>query len=193
MHALTRLLLAGLCAAATASAVQAQSRLGHVPNKTTSPSAQTAQAAPRPGGLMPVFPAGISSGSGAAVSTDPIAASTSPVPPASTTTPPGATIIGGGGGGGSSVLPDGAAVPATNVLGAGGVTVRGPGPSVAGAAGGFRAAEIADAFLVADANRDGELTRAEAAGLRIVTMSFEEMDRNFDGVVSRFEYQDAVR
>lgn len=192
MHALSRLLLAGLCAAAAASAVQAQGRLGHVPNRPAPPSAQTNQAAPRPGGLTPVFPAGVSSGSGAAVSSDPIAATTAPVPPSSAPTTPRPPTTGGFGGGGT-LVPDTTAVPATNVLGAAGLVVRGPGPSVAGGAGGFRGAEIADSFLMADGDRDGELTRAEAAGLRIVTMSFEEMDRNFDGVISRFEYQDAVR
>jgi len=34
---------------------------------------------------------------------------------------------------------------------------------------------------------------AEARRLSIATMSFEEMDRNFDGVISRFEYQDSLR
>ena len=48
-------------------------------------------------------------------------------------------------------------------------------------------------FDKADANHDGDLTRAEAHRLSIGTMSFEEMDRNFDGLVSRFEYEDSLR
>ena len=62
-----------------------------------------------------------------------------------------------------------------------------------GGAGGFSATDTARSFFFADANKDGELTRAEAARLSISTMSFEEMDRNFDGVITRFEYSDSVR
>ena len=44
-----------------------------------------------------------------------------------------------------------------------------------------------------DATDPGELTRAEYARLSIATMQFEEADRNFDGVISRFEYDDTLR
>jgi hypothetical protein len=70
--------------------------------------------------------------------------------------------------------------------------VRGPSQGADGA-GGFAAADAARSFFFADANHDGELSRAEAARLSIATMSFEQMDRNFDGVISRFEYQDSLR
>lgn len=191
MHALTRLFVAGLCAAAAASAVQAQ-RLAAAPNRPApSASSQAAQAAPAPGGLRPVFPAGLNSGSGAAVSRDPIASSTSPIPANTPATPqPGSTIVGGGGGG--TLTPEIGPVPSTNVMGAG-ATVRGPGQRLEGGAGGFSATDIARSFFFADGNKDGDLTRAEAARLSISTMAFEEMDRNFDGVVSRFEYDDSVR
>ncbi|NNU44707.1 hypothetical protein [Ramlibacter montanisoli] len=53
--------------------------------------------------------------------------------------------------------------------------------------------DIARSFFFADANHDGDLTRAEARRLSIGTMSFEEMDRNFDGLISRFEYEDSLR
>ena len=46
---------------------------------------------------------------------------------------------------------------------------------------------------MAEGNKDGELTRAEASRLSISTMTFEEMDRNFDGIITRFEYSDSVR
>jgi len=59
--------------------------------------------------------------------------------------------------------------------------------------GPYTALQIAQSFLGADANRDGELTRAEAQRLRIMPYSFEEMDRNHDGILSRFEYEDGVR
>ena len=197
MHAFVRLFAAGVCAAAAASAVHAQVRhLSPGPaNTVPSTSTRAAQAAPKPGGLMPVFPAGISSGSGASVSTDPVAASTSPIPPSGVLTTP----IGIAGAVPPAELPSvdaftGAVtnVPATNVLGAG-ATVPGPSQRVAAGAGGFAATDVARSFFFADANHDGELTRAEARRLSIGTMSFEEMDRNFDGVVSRFEYEDSVR
>ena len=53
--------------------------------------------------------------------------------------------------------------------------------------------DLARSFIEADTNRDGDVTRAEARRLAIMPMSFEEMDRNFDGVISRFEYDDATR
>jgi EF hand domain-containing protein len=59
--------------------------------------------------------------------------------------------------------------------------------------GPYTALQIAQSFLGADANRDGELTRAEAQRLSIMPSSFEEMDRNHDGILSRFEYEDGVR
>ncbi len=220
MHALTRLLAAGLCAAAAASAVQAQTgSLSRAPNtRTPSSNSLAAQAAPRPGGLQPVFPAGISSGSGAAVSNDPIARTTSPIAPnggnpgtntgnnnTGGTRPGGTGNTGGtddasnnagngtgtaGNNGGDGITPP--VAPVTTVLGAGSATVRGPAQDLAGA-GGFSAHDQARSFFFADANKDGELTRAEAARLSISTLPFEEMDRNFDGVVTRFEYQDTLR
>lgn len=222
MHALTRLLAAGLCAAAAASAVQAQTRSFSQGPNTRAPStnSQAAQAAPRPGGLQPLFPAGISSGSGAAVSNDPIARTTSPIAPnggnpgtntgnnnTGGTRPGGTGTTGGtndgsnnagngngtdtvGNSGGDGISPP--VAPVTTVLGAGGATVRGPAQDLAGA-GGFSAHDQARSFFFADANKDGELSRAEAARLSISTLPFEEMDRNFDGVVTRFEYQDTLR
>jgi hypothetical protein len=198
MHAVSRYLAAGLFAVASASAVHAQTRsVQAVPNPQPSAAQRAAQSAPAPAGLRPVFPAGITSGSGAAVSRDPIAASTSPIAPfgsadttgAATGTPQtGTTIV--------PELPTFGSVN-TTVLGAGAVgagnTVRGPGQRVTGGAGGFSAVDQARSFFFADANHDGELTRAEAGRLSIATMAFEEMDRNFDGIISRFEYEDSLR
>jgi hypothetical protein len=84
-----------------------------------------------------------------------------------------------------------AAAAATTVMGAG-ATARGPGQATGGA-GGFSATDIARSFYFADANHDGELTRSEAGRLSIRSLSFEEMDRNYDGIISRFEYDDSVR
>lgn len=190
MHALTRLLAISLCAAA-ASAAQAQVRAGTTTSSTgPSAAARAAMALPQPSGLTAPFPAGISSGSGARVSTDPVAASTAP--PVVSSVVPGSGFGSGFGPGGVLVNPELFPVaPATNVLGAG-ATVPGPSQYPAGA-GGFSATDQARSFHFADANGDGELTRAEAARLAIVTMPFEQMDRNFDQVITRFEYQDALR
>jgi hypothetical protein len=220
MPAFTRLAAAMLCALAAASAVHAQTRgrVQAVPNVIPSAASRIAQTAPRPTGLMPTFPAGISSGSGAAVSTNPIAQSTTTIPPTGSSVAstalipselppvdspnttangllvpgtsivsPGTTIVT------PAITTPGTAAFATNVMGAGaGATVRGPGQTVGGAAG-WSATDQARFFYFADGNHDGELTRAEFSRLGNATMTFEEMDRNYDGVISRFEYQDSQR
>jgi hypothetical protein len=53
--------------------------------------------------------------------------------------------------------------------------------------------QIAQSFVGADTNRDGELTPAEAQRLTIAPFPFEEMDRNHDGILTRSEYEDALR
>ena len=195
MHPFLRLFAVGLCVAAAASAVQAQTRRGvaGVPNPQPSASARTALAAPNPAGLRPMFPAGITSGSGARVSTDPIAADAAPVPATSAST--GAAVSPTTGGAirpGVPPLDITAAAAATQVLGAG-PTVPGPSQSLNSGAGGYNATDLARSFFFADSNHDGDLTRAEAGRLAIAPLSFEQMDRNFDGVISRFEYEDATR
>jgi hypothetical protein len=194
MFPLARLLATGLCLAAATSAVHAQRQIAPGPGSGVRPgitAPRPTPATPNPAGLRPQFPAGISSGSGAAVSSDPIAASNSPIPAGSTIVPtPGVTVGGGGVGVPAELFPAGN-VPSTAVLGAG--PVAGPAQYGAGGAGGFSAVDSARSFFFADANHDGELTRAEARRLSIATMSFEEMDRNFDSVISRFEYDDSLR
>lgn len=210
MHVLARLIAAGLCAAAAATAAQAQVRQIAPSAKPATPSASTraANATPNPSGLRPIFPAGVNSGSGAAVSTDPVANTTAPVPATSTAsttrTTAGGTVVTGTTvpaelppANGSTTTTTTATTTAegavaTNVLGAG-PTVPGPAQYLGSGAGGVAAADIARSFYQADANHDGELTRAEFRRLGIATLSFEEMDRNFDGVISRFEYEDSFR
>jgi len=192
MSKLSRLAAVAVCAAAAASVVHAQ-RVQSVPSSPPSATQRTTQAAPNPAGLTPVFPAGISSGSGAAVSRDPLARSNSPLPPGDNAVPQQPPLAGSGGG----VIGPGVGVGVggtvnTAVMGAGS-TVRGPGQLVEGGAGGFSATDVARSFFFADADKDGDLTRAEAARLSIQSLSFEEMDRNFDGIISRFEYNDSVR
>jgi hypothetical protein len=227
MPSTVRLLAAGLCVAAAASAVHAQARRVQAVPNTGAPSAaaRSSQAAPNPAGLRPPFPAGLSSGSGAAQSSDPIASRNSP----GTTGTNGPTGTGSGTGSGtgtvggttgtggtgtdanapgtpvnpSPIIVDangnplpvvnagGAVLGGTAVMGAG-ATVRGPGQTTGGA-GGFSATDVARSFYFADANHDGELTRSEANRLSLRSMTFEEMDRNFDGIISRFEYDDSMR
>jgi hypothetical protein len=57
----------------------------------------------------------------------------------------------------------------------------------------WTAAQIRQAFDFADSDGNGELTRAEAQHLTIMPHSFEEMDENKDGVVSRSEYEGMFR
>ncbi len=89
---------------------------------------------------------------------------------------------------GSPAIDAGVATP--GAMGGAGAVQR---PAAVLGAAGYTAQQIAGSFIGADLNRDGELTRAEAQRLTIAPYSFEEMDRNHDGVLTRFEYEDAVR
>jgi hypothetical protein len=51
--------------------------------------------------------------------------------------------------------------------------------------------QIRQAFDAADADSNGALTRAESQQLSILPRSFEDMDENKDGIVSRSEYENA--
>ena len=80
----------------------------------------------------------------------------------------------------------------TNVMGASGGAAAfnrqqpdHPGP--------YTALDVARSFLGADTAHQGELTRAEATRLTIMPISFEEMDANHDGLLTRGEYEDALR
>ena len=187
MPNLSRLAVAAVCAMAAATTVYAQ-KVQSVPSPAgPSAAARSAQAATNPAGLRSTFPAGVTSGSGGATSPNPIAQSATVIPANGNRVTAGPGL--------DNNLPGNINGPDTGnntaVMGAG-AGVRGPG-QMAGGAGGFSATDTARSFFMADANKDGELTRAEAARLSIMTMTFEEMDRNFDGVISRFEYADSVR
>jgi hypothetical protein len=124
---------------------------------------------PNPAGVSSQFPAGLPSPTVPNLASPGTAAGS---PPVDAGTAPQTAVMGGSGYGG---VPAGRASP--------GVGWSGP----------FTALQIAQSFLGADANRDGELTRAEAQRLTIMPYSFEEMDRNHDGILTRFEYEDGVR
>lgn len=199
--------VAALLAAGTLHAQQVHS-VRPAPSTSPSASARAAQAAPNPAGLRAPFPAGLTSGSGAAVSTDPIAANNSVtrgnaagIAPGEGTGTGGNAAPGGGfaGTGGVSNNNNGADlagnVPGTNVLGAGaaGLMARGPSESVPLGSSGLNPVEVARSFIGADRNGDGELTRGEAQRLSMANLSFEEMDRDFDGIITRAEYGDGMR
>jgi hypothetical protein len=50
-------------------------------------------------------------------------------------------------------------------------------------------AQMRQSFALADANSDGQLTRGEAARLSLLPLSFEDADRNKDGVLDPAEYE----
>ena len=189
-----------------ATAVQAQTQHGSVVQVPQRPAPATitpatpglgapspaglASPTPSPGGLSSRFPAGLPSPSPFPVGMPPVASPTLPSPGSTVTPPADATVLSPApatGGAGMAAAP--AAAYGGASAGAGPSTPRsvpaGPGP--------YTALQLAKSFLEADANRDGELTRAEAQRLTIMPMSFEEMDRNKDGVISRSEYEDSTR
>jgi hypothetical protein len=85
------------------------------------------------------------------------------------------------------------AAPQSSVMGAAGYGAAVAGVSPVTGSGPVTALQIAQSFLAADGNRDGELTRAEARHLTLMPYSFEEMDRDHDGILTRSEYEDAFR
>lgn len=170
------LVLALACVACVAVHAQSSSvaKIASVPPRPAPPAIGTT-AAPAPGlpsptGLQSRFPAGLTAATLAA--------------PGTNVTPPPAPA-----GGGAVVVPpatDPGTAVATNVMGAGAAQplAMGPGP--------YTAVDVARAFLGADRNRDGELSRAEARQLTLGSASFEELDRNHDGIVTRWEFDDAM-
>lgn len=206
MPCLTRLAAASLAAFCLAAA-QAQVVVPAVraaPATTPSlgaPSAsvRAAVAAPKPA-LNAPFPAGITSGSGAAVANDPVAAWNSIIAGRVGSLAPGAGL----GVGADFDFPNGPidvpgidpgfnvitpVIPPTAVLGGGGLVARGPAQTVPLGGSGVNPVAVARGFITADINRDNELTRAEWLLLGF-PIGFEEVDRNFDGVITRFEYED---
>jgi len=176
---------AGLCFVLLLGAgglAQAQSNTGQVravapvAPPAARPSGAPAPGLPSPAGLNSRFPAGLT-------------ADVLGNPPG-TSTGGGATPGGGGGtGGNGSGDGDGdnvSGTPATNVMGAGAPQPSGIGP------GPYTAVDVARSFLTADANRDGELSRAEARRLTLGGFAFEELDTDHDGIITRGEYDDAM-
>lgn len=188
MHRYALLLAAGLVAAAAAPAAFAQATV----NRTMSPSTSSfaATRTPSQAGRVPIRP----DGSVGFTGTLPSVSGSSGSPGATGT---GGALVPGAGvpatGGGVIGFPAEIVTgPNTTVLGAG-ASVPGPTQYLNSGAGGFSAIDIAKSFYIADANHDGVLTPAEARRLSIVTQAFEVMDRDFDGLISRAEYEESLR
>jgi hypothetical protein len=193
-HPLSRLacvlLLAG---AAAASYAQNSRQIRSVPQPSAPANAATL-GLPKPGGLTSRFPAGlpetgVMGSSGTPIGVPP--ASTNPVAPGGTVTTPDTS-----GTTSSTGTPVPTAIGNGNAVNGAGVAYMGaaaPQGPVSGPAGSYTALQIAQSFLGADANHDGELTRAEFQHLTIKPYTFEEMDADHDNIVSRSEYESAVR
>lgn len=158
--------------------------LGHAQARVA-PAPQPARQAPGPG----VATFGTPSPSGLA---SPTPAQLTPPGPPSLTPPTVPNLSSPGTAPGSPAIDAGIAAPTT-----GGGAVMSYGMSGGTNAMGFggaprapySAVDIARNFMDADINRDGELSRAEALRLAI-PVPFDDLDRNHDGVLTRFEYQD---
>lgn len=96
------------------------------------------------------------------------------------------------------VLGTGLALGTALVLLAAGAQAQTPVPAPAQAATAapaepkYTVAQIAQAFGFIDGNRDGKLSREEAAGFRGVARHFDEADTNKDGALSRAEFENAL-
>lgn len=146
------------------------------PSRQMAPPGVATFATPSPSGLRPPMPASL----------------TPPMPP--TLNLPGPPNISAPGvAPGSPPIDAGVAQP----LETGGVAVVtvpyvGRGANAMGygrVPGQYSAVDIARAFLDADTNHDGDLSRDEAMRLEI-PVPFDQLDRNHDGVLTRFEYDD---
>lgn len=82
--------------------------------------------------------------------------------------------------------------PAEPVLAPAAGAIIAPPAVTAPAPTGWTAQQVAEAFLRADTNRDGSLSRAETLTLGPVRLNFEEMDANKDGLLSRSEFESGV-
>jgi hypothetical protein len=151
------------------------------PTRQAPPPGVSTFGLPNPAGLASPVPAGL----------------TSPNPPS--LTPPGVPNLSSPGTApGSPAIDAGIAAPTTTGGGAGvvflqqtqaGANVMGGPPAPSGP---YSAVDIARAFLEADTNHDGDLSRAEAQRIAL-PVPFDDLDRNRDGLLSRFEYEDAFR
>lgn len=138
---------------------------------------------PFPGGVPSsvLLPSGAVDRSGGLVTT---------VPGSGLAPAPGVTTGGVAGGAAAAAAAAAGAAPDTGTMGAAGAA--GPASASGAPMRPYNPIEVARSFLEADGNRDSELSRAEAQFLRVMPGTFEQMDRDGNGRVTRFEYQDAT-
>jgi hypothetical protein len=195
-----RLGCALLLAAATAAAYAQNTRQIRSVPQPAAPANAATLGLPQPGGLRSRFPAGlpetgIMGSSGTPIGVAPATPNTL-APGGTVTAPDTGTAVGSTGTTAtpvptiSGIAVNAAGVNAAGVAYLGAVAPQGP---VSGPAGNYTPVQIAQSFLGADANHDGELTRAEFQHLTIKPYAFEEMDADHDGIVTRSEYENAVR
>jgi hypothetical protein len=98
---------------------------------------------------------------------------------------PGLWMLGTGLALGAALLGSAAAAKAQPVNAA-------PAPAAAPGEPLYSVAQIAQAFSFIDGNKDGKLSREEAAGFRGVARHFDEADANKDGALSREEFENAL-
>jgi hypothetical protein len=181
-----------LAAAAAASHAQTSRKIQSVPQPAAPTNAATL-GLPKPAGLPSQFPAGlpetgVMGSSGTPIGVAP--ATINPNEPGGTVTAPDTSGTATTGSTGTVPTTTGAGVNPAGVTYMGAGAPQGP---VSGPAGSYTPLQIAQSFLGADANHDGDLTRAEFQHLTIKPYTFEEMDADHDGIVTRSEYENAVR
>lgn len=143
---------------------------------------------PSPSGLQSRFPAGLTAATLGTANRGGTGTGTGTGTGGGAGSGGGSGTGGGGGSAGGNGNGDGEVdLPvATNVMGAGAPQPPGVGP------GPYTVVDAARSFLAADANRDGELSRAEARRLTLGAFVFEELDADHDGIITRWEYDDAM-
>ena len=175
--ALVAIVCGALLAAPAADAQPRRAAAASQPSRQMAPPGVATFATPSPSGLTPPMPASL---------TPPMPPSLNLPGPPNISAPgvaPGSPPIDAGVA--QPLAPSGVAVVtvpyargSANAMGFG----RVPG-------GRYSAVDIARAFLDADINHDGDLSRDEAMRLEI-PVPFDALDRNHDGVLTRFEYDD---
>jgi EF hand len=71
--------------------------------------------------------------------------------------------------------------------------MEGTAPAAAGATSPMTAKELMSAFTKSDANKDGKLSKDEAAGVPGLVTKFEAIDTDGDKFISKTEFEKAIQ
>jgi hypothetical protein len=71
--------------------------------------------------------------------------------------------------------------------------MEGSAPAAAGATSPMTAKELMSSFTKADANKDGKLSKEEAAGVPGLVSKFEAIDTDGDKMISKSEFEKAIQ